>query len=92
MGARQHGNAPQYDVTSGDKWRPNPTLEPEQASALFRAMEALNTSASGVIRELIARVDFDEQGMPIWADTKEPIVSAVQSALIDLPASNQRAA
>lgn len=96
MGARQHGNAPRYDVTSGAKWRPNPTLEPAEAVKLYRAMDALNTSASGVIKELIARIDFDERGMPIWADTDEPIgaeiADAVQSTLIDLSEVNQRAA
>ncbi|MEV6349579.1 hypothetical protein [Actinoplanes sp. NPDC051851] len=97
MGARQKGNAPQYDVASGCTWRPNPTLEPTQAIKLFTAMGALETSASGVINELIARVEFDENGTPIWADTKQPIIPTgdAQGTLVDLadrPTRSQRAA
>jgi hypothetical protein len=100
MGARQKGNAPQYDVASGGTWRPNPTLEPAQATKLYLAMAALKTSASGVINELIARIDFegdDENRTPVWADTREPIWPAVasQGTLVDIadrPAASQRAA
>ena len=99
-GARQHGNAPQYDVESGAKWRPNPTLEPPQAAKLYRALEALETagapSASGLINHLIARVDFDEDGNPVWADTREPIwPGMVQGNLVSIaerPTASQRAA
>jgi hypothetical protein len=94
----QRGNRPQYDVTSGDTWRPNPTLEPAQAIKLYLAMGALDTSASGVINELIARMDFAPDGTPVWADTRQPICpapTATQGTLVDLadrPAVTQRAA
>ena len=88
-GASQRGNKPQYDVASGDTWRPNPTLEPQQAVKLYLAMTAMGTSASGVINELLARMDVDEKtGLPIWA---EP---SAQGTLVDLSAdrSTSRAA
>lgn len=89
MGAPQRGNAPQYDVESNATWRPNPTLEPEQAVTLYRTMLALQTSASGVINELLARVRIDDDGVPVWADTNQPIwaelPSITQGTLVDLP-------
>jgi len=88
LGARQRGNAPRYDIDSGGTWRPNPTLEPTQAAKLFRAMEAMGTSASAVINELLARMDVDDTGLPTWA-TRCP----QQATLVDLPArTNPRAA
>jgi hypothetical protein len=99
-GVRQHGNAPQYDVESGAKWRPNPTLEPPQAATLSRALTARESagapSASGLINHLISRVDFAEDGTPVWADTRLPIwpgpAQGTLVAITERPSASQRAA
>ena len=81
----QRGNPPQYDVASGATWRPNPTLEPEQAVKLYRAMQAMGTSASGVMNQLIALMTVDEEtGLPTWA---EPASS--QGTLVDLSTTDR---
>lgn len=72
LGASQRGNAPRYDIGSGATWRPNPTLEPAQAVKLYRAMEAMGTSASAVINQLLALMPVDEKtGLPTWAEHTE---------------------
>ncbi len=89
-GVSQRGNPPQYNAESGATWRPNPTLEPEQAAKLYQAMRAMGTSASGVINELIARMDVDEEtGLPTWAQPTN-----TQGTLVGLSAdrANTRAA
>lgn len=80
LGARQRGNAPRYDIESGATWRPNPTLEPAQAAKLCAAMEAMGTSASAVINEVLARMEVDDTGLPTWA------TRSAQGVLVDLPA------
>jgi hypothetical protein len=68
LGVSQRGNPPQYDVSSGRTWRPNPTLEAAEAVKLYQAMQAMGTSASAVIKELIARMEVDPvTGLPNWA-------------------------
>lgn len=71
LGASQRGNPPSYDISSGKTWRPNPTLEPTQAVKLLLAMEAMGTSASAVINEMLKRMPVDKTGRPLWATRHE---------------------
>jgi hypothetical protein len=77
------GSAPQYNPASGRSWRPGGTFSPENALKLYQAMEALGCSASGVLNELVARMDVDDDGRPVWAADRTDIV--VQPALIETP-------
>ncbi|MFG3423180.1 hypothetical protein [Micromonospora sp. NPDC048063] len=83
LGVPQRGNPPRYEVSSERPWRPNPTLEPAQAAKLYRAMEAMGTSASAVINALLARMPVDETGRPTWATGTDE-----QGTLLDLSTSS----
>ncbi|MBN1172909.1 MAG: hypothetical protein JXA67_12105 [Micromonosporaceae bacterium] len=78
------GRAPEYDPTSGRSWRPGGTFAPDNAHKLFRAMEALGVSASGVLNELVRRMEIDANGRPLWA---EDMPQARQLRIIDTSAA-----
>ncbi|HEX6514920.1 MAG TPA: hypothetical protein VF049_05070 [Nocardioidaceae bacterium] len=67
-GKIQRGNEATYDPASGRNYRPTPTFAPLAAVKLIKAAEAMNMSVSGLLNELVRRMDVDEIGRPVWVD------------------------
>jgi hypothetical protein len=67
-GRLQAGNAPGYEVGCGRIYRPGVNLLPEDADKIVLAARATNSSVSGLIQQLIARMEVDEDGIPTWFD------------------------
>lgn len=78
------GRPAEYDPSSGRSWRPGGTFAPDTALKLYRAMEALDVSASGVLNELVRRMEVDDNGRPLWADE---VPQARQLQMVDVPAA-----
>ncbi len=67
-GRRQRGNECGYDITSGLPYRPGVNLAPKDAVKAVQVAAALNMSVSGLISQLVARLEVDDDYLPAWAD------------------------
>ena len=65
-GRVQRGHAATYKVGSGVNYRPGVNLPPAEANKIVTASRAMNYSVSGLIQQLIARMEVDEHGVPTW--------------------------
>lgn len=70
-GRVQRGHAVTYEVGSGHIYRPGLNLPPAEADKIVTASRAMNHSVSGLIQQLIARMEVDENGVPTWYE--EPV-------------------
>lgn len=65
-GRVQRGHAATYEVGSGGGYRPGVNLPSAEADKIVTASRAMNYSVSGLIQQLIARMEVDEHGVPKW--------------------------
>ena len=65
-GRVQRGHPATYEVGSGTNYRPGVNLPPADADKIVTASRAMNYSVSGLIQQLIARMEVDENGVPTW--------------------------
>lgn len=68
LGARQRGREARYDAASPQTIRISTTMSAELAAKLAVAAEQMNLSVSGMVQELIRRLEVDGSGRPVWAD------------------------
>jgi hypothetical protein len=68
LGARQRGREARYDAASPQTIRISTTMSAQLAAKLAVAAEQMNLSVSGMVQELIRRLDVDGSGRPVWAD------------------------
>lgn len=65
-GRVQRGHPATYEVGSGANYRPGVNLPPAEANKIVTASRAMNYSVSGLIQQLIARMEVDQNGVPTW--------------------------
>lgn len=65
-GRIQRGNAAGYQLGSGLPYRPTCNLPPTEAEKIVIAAAAMECSVSGLIQQLVARMEVDEHGAPTW--------------------------
>lgn len=70
-GRIQRGNAAGYQLGSGLSYRPTCNLPAPEAEKIVIAAAAMNCSVSGLIQQLVARMEVDENGVPVWYDPPE---------------------
>lgn len=70
-GRVQRGHAVTYEVGSGRTYRPGLNLPPAEADKIVTASRAMDYSVSGLIQQLIARMEVDENGIPTWFQESE---------------------
>src|SRR5512144_196799 len=71
LGARQRGREARYDPASAQTIRISTTMSASLAAKLAVAAKQMNLSVSGMVQELIRRLDVDENGRPVWASETE---------------------
>lgn len=72
-GRIQRGNAAGYQLGSGLSYRPTCNLPAAEAEKIVIAAAAMNCSVSGLIQQLVARMDVDEHGVPRWYEPADDL-------------------
>lgn len=65
-GQIQRGNGVGYELGSGRSYRTSVNLPPDEAEKIVIAAAAMNYSVSGLMQQLVARMEVDEHGAPTW--------------------------
>lgn len=65
-GQIQRGNAVGYELGSGRSYRTSVNLPAGEAEKIVIAAAAMNCSVSGLMQQLVARMQVDEHGAPTW--------------------------
>ncbi len=79
-GKPQRGHEPQYQVGCGRSYRPGIYLGPAEADRAVTAALSMGMSVSGLLTELIKRMDVDDVGRPTWWKPEEEVTDPLPLA------------
>lgn len=70
-GKPQRGNSPSYVMGSGLVYRPGLSLPPAEAEKIVLAAQATQCTVSGLLTQMVSRMEVDEHGVPSWFERPE---------------------